>query len=107
MQVSGSHETVMGGRVAFCVVFAKVGATQFPVGKELALAVMIIDPVKAHVDRLVLLLLDGIVGKPFCHLVVDAEGSVRVWVTKFVQGGTDRDDLLAINEGGANFGLGG
>ena len=27
MQISGAHETMMDGRVVFCVVVAKVGAT--------------------------------------------------------------------------------
>ena len=33
--------------------------------------------------------------------------SGKFWVVKFTQSGTDRDVLLAINEGGADFGLGG
>ena len=33
MQVSGVHETAVGGRVVFCVVVAKVGVTRFPVDK--------------------------------------------------------------------------
>ena len=65
MQVIGAHKTMMGRLVVFCVVVAKVGATQFPVDKEVALAVTIFDPVEAHVDRLGSLLLDGIVGEPF------------------------------------------
>ena len=66
MQVSGVHETMMGGRVVFCVIVAKVGATWFPVDKELALDFTIFDPLEAHVDRLGSILLDGIVGEPFC-----------------------------------------
>ena len=30
-----------------------------------------------------------------------------LWEAKFAESGTDRDDLLAINESGADFGLGG
>ena len=52
MQVSGAYETMMGRRLVFCVVVAKVGATRFPVDKGLALAFTIFDPVEAHVDRL-------------------------------------------------------
>ena len=33
MQLSGVHEKMLGGRVVFCVLVAKVGATQFPVDK--------------------------------------------------------------------------
>ena len=51
IQVIVAHETMMGGRVVFCVVVAKVGATRFPVYKELALAFTIFDPVEAHVNR--------------------------------------------------------
>ena len=65
MQVSRAHETMMGGWVMFCVVVAKVGATWFPVDKELSLDFMIFDPVEAHVDRLGSILLDGIIVKPF------------------------------------------
>ena len=61
MQVSGAYETIMGIRMVFCVVVAKVCATQFPVDKELALAFNIFDPVEAHADRLGLLVIDGIV----------------------------------------------
>ena len=50
MQVSGAHQTMMGGRVVFCVVVAKFDATRFPVDKELALDFTILDPVEAHVD---------------------------------------------------------
>ena len=107
MQVSGAHEMIMVGKVLFCVVVSKVGATRFPVDKELALVFIIFYPVEAHVDHLGLLLIDGIVGKPFFRLIVNAEGSGRLWVAKFSQSGTDRDGLLAINEAGADFGLGG
>ena len=33
MQVSGAHEMIMVGKVVFCVVVSKVGATRFPVDK--------------------------------------------------------------------------
>ena len=36
MQVSGANGNLMGGRVVFCVLVAKVGANRFPVKKELA-----------------------------------------------------------------------
>ena len=62
-------------------------------------------PVEAHINCLGLLLFDGIVGKPFFCLIVNAEGSGGLWVTKFAESGTDRDGLLDINEGGVNFGL--
>ena len=45
MKVSGEHETMMGRRVVFCVLVAKVSATRFPVEKKLALDFTIFDPV--------------------------------------------------------------
>ena len=50
MQVSGAHEMIMGVWVVFFVVVAKVGATRFPVEKELALAFTIFDPGEAHAN---------------------------------------------------------
>ena len=67
MKVNGLHKTMMGGRVVFSVEVAKVGATWFPVDKELALDFAIFDPVESHIDCFGSLLLDGIFGKPFCR----------------------------------------
>ena len=105
MQVSGLHETMIVGRVVFLVV-AKVGATRFPLDKEMALSFMIFDTVEAHVDRLWSLLLDGIVGELFFRLTFDEESIGRLWVVKFADSVMDREGLLAINEGGADFGIG-
>ena len=62
MQLSGAHETVMGRRLMVCVVFAKVGATRFPVYKELALDFTIFDPLEAYANSLGSLLINGIIG---------------------------------------------
>ena len=66
IQVSGLHETMMGERVVFCVIVSKVDATRFSVDKELALDFTIFYPGEVNVNHLGSLLLDGIVGEPFC-----------------------------------------
>ena len=68
---------------------------------------MIFVSVEAHVNRLGSILIDGIVGETFCSLIVDVEGGGRLWLSMFTDSGADRDGLLAINEGGADFGFGG
>ena len=83
MQVNGSHETIMGRQVVFCVLVDKVGATRFPVDKELALYFTISDPVEVHIDHLWSFLLDEIVGKPFFRWIIDEEKNGRLWVDKF------------------------
>ena len=52
MQISAAHETMMIRRVVFCVFVSKVGATRFPLDKQLVLAGIIFDLVEMHVDCL-------------------------------------------------------
>ena len=63
------------------VVVTKVGDTWLPVDKELALACMVADPVKAHVNRFRSFLIDGAVGKSVNGGVVDLDWSGRLQVT--------------------------
>ena len=63
------------------VVISKVGDTQLPVNKELALAFAIAYPIKAHVDRFQSFLLDGVIGKAVGSRVVKLDWSGRLWVT--------------------------
>ena len=62
------------------VVVAKFGDTRLLVDEELALAFVIVYPIKAHVDRFRSLFLDGVVGKAFGGGVVYLDWSGRLWV---------------------------
>ena len=45
------------------------------------MAYAIAFPIKVHVDRFRLFLLDGVVGEAVDGIVVDLDWSVRLWVT--------------------------
>ena len=89
------------------VVVAQVLGSWTPVDDELALLGSILNPVKANVDRLLPLLLDGIIGKTNSRGVVNLHGSWRLGMVHFLQGRANWHGLLAIYIGSAYLGLGG
>ena len=75
------------------VVVAMVVDTRLTVDEELTLACAIAFPIKAHVDRFLSFLLDGVVGEAVGGRVVDLDWSVRLWVTYFEEQGAYRNIL--------------
>ena len=90
----------------FCVVITEILAAWAPVNEELPLLRSILDPIKAHIDGFGAFLLDGIVGKTDGGGVVDLHWGRRLWMPEFGECGSNRDGLLSIDVGGANFGFG-
>ena len=62
------------------VVVAKFGDARLPVDEELALAYPIAYPIKAHADRFLSFLLDGVIGEAVGGGVVDLNWGCRMWV---------------------------
>ena len=63
------------------VIVAQVSDAGLPVDEELTLACEITYPIKAHVNRFISFLFDGVVGKAVSGRVVDLDWSGRLWVT--------------------------
>ena len=63
------------------------------------------DPVKAHVNGFQPFLFDGVVCKTFGGGVIDMDGSGRLGMSEFGKGGKNGDSLLAVEEGGSDFGF--
>ena len=61
-------------------VVAKVSDARLPVYEELTLICVIAYPIKEHVNRFRLFLLDGVVGKAVNVRVIDLDWSGRLWV---------------------------
>ena len=50
VQVSRSHNTVMGRRVVLGEIVTKVSAVGFPIKEKLALPGAVLDSIEAHID---------------------------------------------------------
>ena len=74
----------------FGVVVPEVGAYGGLVNLEVALAGAIPDPVEAHVNRLWPFLLDCIVCKTHCCIVIYFRGSGVIGVSEFLEGRADQ-----------------
>ena len=62
------------------VVVAQVSYAQMPIDEELTLACAIAYPIKAHVNRFLSFLFDGVVGKAFGGRIVNLDWSGRLRV---------------------------
>ena len=67
------------------VIFSKVTDSELPVDVELALYCAVAYPIKAHVDRFLSFLLDGVVGEAVGSGVVDLDWRGRLWVPQLAE----------------------
>ena len=67
------------------MIVAQVCDAGLPVDEELTLSCMVVDPIKAHVDRFLSFFLDGVVGKAVGSEVVYLDWCGRLWVPQFTE----------------------
>ena len=67
------------------VIVAQVSDAGLPVYEKWTLAYVVAYPIKAHVDRFRLFLLDGVVGKAVGGRVVDLDWRGNMWVPQFAE----------------------
>ena len=66
------------------VIVAQVIDAGLPIDEELALACAVVYPIKAHVNRFLSFLFDGVVGEAVYGGVVYLDWRGRLWVPQFV-----------------------
>jgi len=71
---------VIGSGVVFCEIIGSIGVTRLPEDVKLALAGMIMQPVKPHVDGFGPFLFDCVIEYASCHAVVSLQGGGWLWV---------------------------
>ena len=91
--------------MVFGVVITNVGRARAPVDQELALACAILYPIETHVDSFRPFLFDGVIREALCSGVVDLHRGGGLWMTHFLQGGSNGDGFLAVRVRRANFRL--
>jgi len=87
----------------FGEIVSPVGMARPPENMELALVFVIAEPVKAHVHSLGAFLFDRVIDDPTGSVVVSLQGSGRLEMAQFFQGGADGADGLGIEEQGTQF----
>ena len=86
-------------------VVTEVSAARNPINDKLAFPGAVLDPIEAHVNGFGYFVFDCAVGKAFSGVVVDTDWIRWLRVPKFCEGSVYPRVLLAIMEGGADFGF--
>ena len=92
----GANVTVVGGgMMMFGEIVGLVEGALSPDDVELALADVIADPIKTHVDGFGSFLFDGVSGDAFGGAVVGLHGCFALWMIKFIEGSANGFGVLA------------
>ena len=97
----------MGWRVVLGEVVSKIGGAWGPIDAKLALFDAVADPIKSHVYGFGAYLFAGTIDNSAGGGVVGGNGCSRLWVSHFLECGTEDSSLFGVEKKGADFGLSG
>jgi len=84
VQIGWTDTLMMGGRMVHDKIISTVIAAWLPEDVKLALADMIPDPIKVHVDGLGSFLLYSVIGNTIGHTIIHLEQCGRLQMAKFI-----------------------